>query len=108
MEAKKIGMQLDAEYDADIKVRRDAKGKITAGVIVGDVTHQNQAVILCARKGEIKEFPTVGVGLGDACVDDDFGLWRREVAEQIERDGQRIETLIFNEREFILKAKYIN
>jgi hypothetical protein len=103
---KNVGIQLNKDYDVDIKIRRDAQGKIAGGMVVGEVTHQNQAIILFAQKGEIKEYPTIGVGLGNACNDEGFALWKREIAEQIEADGQRIETLIFNEQEFYLKANY--
>jgi hypothetical protein len=103
---KNTGIQLNADYSPEIRVRRDPQGKIASGLTIGDVTHQNQAIILFARKGEIKEHPLVGASLGDACADEGFDLWRREVAEQIEADGQRIETLAFDERGFTLKAKY--
>ena len=105
---KGTGIQLNENYDLEIRLRRDAQGKIASGMAVGEVTHQNQAIILFAHKGEIKEYPTVGAGLGDACNDEGFELWKREIGEQIENDGQRIETLIFNEKEFYLDAKYVD
>lgn len=103
---KNIGIRLNGDYDVDIKPRRDAQGKIVSGMVAGEITYQNQAIILSARKGEIKEYPTLGVGLGDACNDEDTRQWKREIAEQIEGDGQRIERLIFDERGFYLDAKY--
>jgi sulfopyruvate decarboxylase TPP-binding subunit len=107
---KNVGIQLetltDGDYDLSIIVRKDGLGRIVSGLTVGDVTYQNQAIILRAHKGEIKENPLVGVGLGDACNDEDFRLWKREIIEQLENDGQQIETLIFNEKEFLLEAKY--
>ena len=103
---KNIGVQLDGDYDLDIKVRRDASGKIISGLVVGDVTYQNQAMILKAQKGEFKESPTVGVGIEDIVCDSDLRLWRKEITEQLEADGQRIDRLVLNEREFILDAKY--
>jgi hypothetical protein len=103
---KNVGVQLDSGYDLSIIVKKDGLGKILSGLVVGDVTYQNQAMILQAQKGEIKENPLVGVGLGDACNDEDFRLWKREITEQLENDGQQIETLIFNEKKFVLEAKY--
>jgi len=104
--AKNMGIQLNSGYDLDIKVRRDANGKITSGLTVGDVTYQNQAMILKAQKGEFKEHPTVGVGIENIVCDNDLRLWKKEIAEQLEADGQRIDRLVLNEREFILDARY--
>jgi hypothetical protein len=104
--AKNIGIQLNADYDLNIHVRRDANGKIISGLTIGDVTFQNQAMILKAQKGEFKENPTVGVGLENIVNDHDFRLWKKEVAEQIEADGQQIDRLVINATEFILDAKY--
>jgi hypothetical protein len=104
---KNTGIQLDADYNPRIKVRKDASGKITSGLCVGDVTHQNQAILLLSQKGELKENPTTGVGIGDLCNDSDFGLWKREITRQIEGDGQRIEKLAVSDKELILEAKYV-
>jgi hypothetical protein len=104
---KNIGIQLDSDYDFSIKIKKDKSGKIASGLIVGDVTHQNQALILLAQKGEIKESPTVGVGINDICNDSDFRLWKREITEQIEGDGQQIKKLTVNEKGLFLEAKYI-
>jgi hypothetical protein len=38
--------------------------------------------------------------------DNDLRLWRKEITEQLEADGQRIDKLVLNEKEFILDAKY--
>ena len=104
--AKNIGIQLNGDYDLDIKIRRDENGKILSGLVIGDVTYQNQALILKAQKGEFKENPTIGVGIEDIVNDSDFGLWRKEITRQLEADGQRINRLVLNEKVFILDAKY--
>jgi hypothetical protein len=103
---KNAGIQLNNDFDLEIQVRKSG-GKIVAGLVVGDVTYQNQAMILTAQKGEFKEAPTVGVGISDICADSDFVAWKREIASQIEADGQRIEKLIVNEKQFVLEARYI-
>jgi hypothetical protein len=104
---KGIGIQLNNDYDLDVKVKKDTTGKILSGLVVGDVTVQNQAVILLAQKGEFKEYPVVGIGINDICNDSDFRLWKREITEQIEKDGQQISRLELNEKGLILEAKYI-
>ena len=60
---KSIGIQLNENYDLKVQVRRDASGMIVSGLQVGDVTYQNQALILSAQKGEIKESPLTGYGI---------------------------------------------
>lgn len=103
---KNIGIQLIDDYDLSLKVKKDESGKILSGLIVGDVTYQNQAMILLGQKGEFKESPTVGIGINDICNDSDFRLWKREITEQIESDGQRITKLELNEKGLVLEAKY--
>jgi len=104
--ARDIGIQLTGDNDLDIKVIRGTDGKIISGLVVCDVTYQNQALLLKAQKGEFKESPTVGVGIEDIVNDNDMRLWRKEITEQLEVDGQRIDRLVLNESEFILDAKY--
>jgi len=84
------GVQLNKDYDLDIQVRKDAKGLIVSGMQVGDVTYQNQALILLVQKGEIKVSPLTGIGINDICNDNEFAMWKREITEQLERDGQQI------------------
>jgi len=100
------GIQLNKEYDLTIQIRKDAKGLIVSGMQVGDVTYQNQALILSVQKGEIKASPLTGVGINDICNDHEFALWKREITEQLERDGQQIHKLEINEKGLVLDATY--
>lgn len=102
---KETGIQLNNDYDLDIRVKTSGE-KIVSGLVVGNVTYQNQAMILVAQKGEFKEHPAVGAGINDICNDNDPTAWKREITSQIEGDGQRIEELIIDENKFVLKAKY--
>ena len=86
------GMLL-ADYDPLIDVRRDGEGRITEGLRVGEVLRQNQALILTLHKGELKERPLVGVGLSDMLLDNDPMYWRSSIMEQLEMDGQRVESV---------------
>jgi hypothetical protein len=104
---KNTGIQINSDYDLDIKVIFDAQGKITSGLVIGDVLCQNQAMLLLAHKGEIKEYPRMGVGLGDIVNDNDILGWKNEIAEQIEFDGQRISKLELDETGLTLEANYI-
>jgi hypothetical protein len=104
--AKNIGILLDQNFDLQVKVRRDGNGMITQGLVVGDTLYQNQAMILKCQKGEIKEYPTTGVGLENMLNDEDLNIWRRSITEQIEADGMQIDKLNLTSSELVLEAKY--
>lgn len=91
------GIQLNADYDLFVK-----NGKM----VLGETTPQNQALILLAHKGEFKEHPLMGVGLPDIVNDHDFNAWKREITEQLEADGQRIDKLELNADGLTLEAVY--
>lgn len=99
------GIQM-TDYDLDIKVERDRFGKIMSGLVVGDILHQNQAVILSIRKGELKENPSVGVGLADMLLEHDLNAVQREIREQLEMDGQKVETVQVTQKSITINAKY--
>jgi hypothetical protein len=103
---KNIGLQLKGDYDLTIRVKKDSMGKIVSGLTIGDVTYQNQAIILLAQKGELKENPITGVGINDMCNDSDFGMFKREITRQIEGDGQRIKKLVIDTNRMVLEANY--
>jgi hypothetical protein len=104
---KNTGIHIDSDYDLDIKLRFDEHGKIVSGLVVGDVLYQNQAMLLLAHKGEIKEYPRCGAGLSDIVNDNDIQGWKSEIAEQIRSDGQRISKLELDENGLTLEANYI-
>lgn len=88
---KETGILLDADTgDLKIAVVRDASGKITSGLEIGDVTEQNQRTILLAEKGEIKENPLLGVGLTSFLDHDEPSELLREVRENLRADGQTV------------------
>jgi hypothetical protein len=103
---KGIGILLTKEFDLLINMVRDANGLIVSGLVVGDVTAQNQAAILIAQTGEFKEHPTVGVGLNNIINDDNSMFWESKIAEQLNSDGQRIARLSLDEKGLILEANY--
>jgi hypothetical protein len=59
-----------------------------------------------AQKGEFKEHPLVGVGLGDIINDDNAMYWESQIAEQLTSDGQRITRLSLDEKGLVLEASY--
>lgn len=100
-----IGIQL-TDYDLDVKVQRDGYGRITSGLILGDILQQNQAVILSIHKGELKENPSVGVGLADMLLEHDTNAIRREIRQQLEMDGQKVKSVTMTNNAITIDAKY--
>lgn len=100
------GIQL-TDYDVDIRVERDAAGLIAAGLVLGDILAQNQALILAMHKGDLKSDVSVGVGIDRMLLDSDRLGWEREIQEQLEMDGQMVESVEVTSKEIKIKAQYI-
>ena len=100
------GIQM-IDYDLDVKVALDGAGRIMSGLVVGDILHQNQALILALHKGELKSDVSVGVGIDRMLLDNDWLDWSREIREQLEMDGQKVEDVVVNSKEIIIKAQYV-
>lgn len=94
------------DFDIDIRVERDSGGMISSGLVVGDILRQNQALILVLHKGELKSDPSVGVGLADMLNDNELDRWRAEIREQLEMDGQRVESIRVSPTSININAKY--
>lgn len=92
------GIQLGADYDLMLN---------NGQLVVGEITPQNQALILIAHKGEYKNAPNMGVGLEGIINDHDKTACEREIAEAIRGDGQRIDKLKLTESGLTLEASYI-
>lgn len=99
------GIQLK-DYDLDIRVERDPSGKIVFGMVLGDILYQNQALILQLHKGEMHENPSIGVGISDMMLDNDLQLWIREIREQMELDGQTVDSVKIDTGQIIIDSKY--
>ncbi len=100
-----IGIQLK-DGDLEIKVERDSSGKILSGLALGDILCQNQALILQLHKGELHEDPSVGVGISDILLDNDFQMWKREIREQMELDGQKVSSVKIDSENILIDSKY--
>ncbi|MBF0576597.1 hypothetical protein [Dysgonomonas sp. GY617] len=109
---KDRGFLLDKETgDFDIRVTRDSVGMITGGLTIGDVTEQNQRNIIFINPAEIKEAPTVGVGIESMLNSDETLLYKHKIREQLEADGQRVSYLNIkitsdNKIDIPINAKY--
>jgi hypothetical protein len=84
---KGTGILLDE--NGDIMVRNGS-------MVIGDTTLQNQYLILVAQKGEIKEYPTLGVGISDVLGDDDVLEWKKLIREEFAKDGLTVNKIDLN------------
>lgn len=73
---------------------------------VGDILRQNQALLLMLHKGELKERPAVGVGIGDMLLDNDPIYWRTQIKDQLEMDGQKVGSVKLTQTGIQIEATY--
>lgn len=99
------GIQL-IDYDIAVDVQRDASGLISSGLVLGDILHQNQALIIVLHKGDLKSDVSVGVGIDRMLLDNERLTWTREIREQLEMDGQKVEDVRITGKQIIIKAAY--
>jgi hypothetical protein len=102
---KKTGALLQAN-DLAITPVRDAQGLITSGVVIGDVTLQNQGSLLVAQPGSFKLFPSVGIGIDDMILDNDDTRWRQIIRQQYQADGLTIQVLDIKNGKINVSASY--
>lgn len=94
---------------ADLKIKKvlDSEGKIASGLVIGDTTQQNMAIILTSNPGEIKQYPTMGVGLIDATHGTDLLSYRHNIRSQFKRDKLKISELeLYDPKKVSIKANY--
>lgn len=94
------------DFDLSVDVRQDAAGRISGGLVLGDILCQNQALILAMHKGDLKSDVSVGVGIDRMLLDNERLTWTREIREQLEMDGQKVETVEITGKEIVIKAQY--
>lgn len=100
-----IGIQL-TDYEPRITIKKDELGLITQGLTLGDTLRQNQAVILAMHQGELKERPMMGVGVSDMLLDNDPIYWRTKIKEQLEMDGQKVDSVKISKAGLAIESKY--
>lgn len=87
------GLQIDDTGDLRIRVIRDDGNKILSGVCIGDITRQNQLMLLASNKGDLKHAPLLGIGLVDYVNDERADNLLRETRSQLKRIGMNINKL---------------
>lgn len=104
---KEIDILLDpATGDLQVAAERDASGLIVQGLAIGEVTWQNQAILLQASPGEFKEYPALGAGIAGMVNDHETTAWEREIALCLEADGMRVGTVELTDEKLIVDAHY--
>ncbi len=101
------GMLLDNDYELQVAVKRNSEGLITESIIVGDITYQNQEIIIKTEKGEIKEAPLKGVGALGFLDDDSPDNFMKEIRVQLTQEGMQVNRVEFNsEGKLVIDANY--
>jgi glucuronate isomerase len=75
--------------------------------VVGDVTQQNQKLIISTNKGDWKVKPLVGVGAEDYINDEGNGGLMREIRLQLKQDGLTINSIGVLSNKIKVDARYI-
>lgn len=105
--AKTKGILLGQDFDLAVLVAKDKNGLIKSGLIVGDSVYQQQTLLMLLNKGEIKEYPTAGVGINSFLLDDSSSDdITREIGEQFSNDGMRVYELSYIEGKLTVDANY--
>jgi hypothetical protein len=87
------GILLDGNNDFDFRVKRDSKGLITAGLIIGDCMLQVCERIIGAWQGEFKELPTLGCNAKKNINGNPDVFWAGEVRGQLKSQGIKVKRL---------------
>ena len=100
---KSVGMQLTTKGDLAI----DTSDPLNPTIQIGHTLYQNQYVILTAQKGEFKEYPTLGVGIGDMTNDEEIDEWKRRIIEDFRKDDLRVKKISIANNESFIDADYV-
>ena len=73
---------------------------------IGETSLQNQKLIIGCEKGELREFPTRGVGISKFLESDDSQALAREIKTQFSLDEMRVNQIIVNLPDITTDASY--
>lgn len=102
---KKTGILLDSNGDLLISATK-VNGLITGGLVVGNTLSQNQQILLECQKGELKENPTLGVGIDDMEGDENGQEWIRTIRKEYLKDGLNADKIVFKDGVMNITADY--
>lgn len=76
---------------------RDDEGRIIRGIVLGEITSQNQAMLVVAASGEFKAHPTTGVGAMRYLRDDSTEDFIAAVCAQLRGDGMKVISVSYSD-----------
>jgi hypothetical protein len=101
------GIVINDNHDLQISIMRDKNGLITQGLVIGDITFQNQEIIIVSEKGEIKNAPTKGVGIQSYLDDEMPDNLLRAIRTELAVEGMQVNKVSINEKGLLeVDAKY--
>lgn len=65
-------------------------------LVVENTTYQNEYIILKSQRGEIKEYPLMGVGIDDIVNDHDEAGWKMKIKEHLAMDDIKVAKIYLN------------
>ena len=90
------GILLDSGHDVLIDLKHDFDGMISSGLTIGDLTYQNQELLILSEKGEIKEAPMRGVCVMSYLDDESPEDLFREIRAELKKDGMNVRKVGFD------------
>jgi len=101
------GILIDNNHEIQINIKRDNNGFITQGFVVGDITCQNQELIVLCEKGEVKSHPTKGVGIRTFFDDETPENLVRNIRTELSSEGMQVNKVGFDANQhLVIDAKY--
>lgn len=64
--------------------------------VIGDSNVQHQNILLITQPGSFKESPDVGIGVENFLMDDDPAGLKDKVREEFTKDGQKVNSIIYD------------
>jgi hypothetical protein len=101
------GILIDDNHDLQVRIMRDKNGIITQGLVIGDITFQNQEIIVVSEKGEIKHAPTKGVGIQSYLDDEMPDNLLRAIRTELAVEGMQVNKVSIDAKGLLeIDAKY--
>lgn len=97
---------IEMAKDRDILM---SNGDVVIGgcdLMIGDTFGQNVSMMLTMEKGELKEYPTMGAGIGTMVADEDRAYWQREIREALKSDGMDVKSVDWRDDGVVIDARY--
>jgi hypothetical protein len=102
-----IGIMLSDDKDVVISIKRNSNGLIIQGLMLGDITNQNQELIVIAEKGDFKEIPKKGVAISNYLDDEVPDSLLRAVRTELSLEGMNVKKVGLNSHnELVIDAEY--